>query len=214
MELGAPSARNSCQISCALEGTSWSGRRLKSCTANQNLQQCHTQSITTSRKCVYSVNFAFFMTSFTLITHALFSLATRKHSSAFYSSSIMLLQHTRLQKNINLYRSQIIEILTAGFLSWILIPGTLGTGLDLLGPLAPPPGRSPISSHAAGWVRDCSHWNTSEKNRIRWDRIEGLVTWPTESHDQQVRTEWTFGNASVSVHVRWDPNRQIPANSG
>lgn len=155
-----------------------------------------------------------FLWLITLITHALFSLATKKHSSAFYSSSIMLLQHTRLQKNINLYRSQIIEILTAGFLSWILIPGTLGTGLDLLGPLAPPPGRSPISSHAAGWVRDCSHWNTSEKNRIRWDRIEGLVTWPTESHDQQVRTEWTFGNASVSVHVRWDPNRQIPANSG
>lgn len=105
MELGAPSARNSCQISCALEGTSWSGRRLKSCTANQNLQQCHTQSITTSRKCVYSVNFTFFMTSFTLITHALFSLATKKHSSAFYSSSIMLLQHTRLQKNKPLQKS-------------------------------------------------------------------------------------------------------------
>ncbi|TNN87289.1 hypothetical protein EYF80_002491 [Liparis tanakae] len=39
MELGAPSARNSCQISCALEDTSWSGRRFRSCTANQNLQR-------------------------------------------------------------------------------------------------------------------------------------------------------------------------------
>lgn len=39
MELGAPSARNSCQISCALDATSCSGRRFRSCTANQNLQQ-------------------------------------------------------------------------------------------------------------------------------------------------------------------------------
>lgn len=38
MELGAPSARNSCQISCALDATSCSGRRFRSCTANQNLQ--------------------------------------------------------------------------------------------------------------------------------------------------------------------------------
>lgn len=109
--------------------------------------------------------------------------------------------------------------LTAGSLSWTLTPGTSGTGLVLRGLSALPPGRSPISSHAAGWGHDCSEKNRIQLGRMKQKRVVGLFTsrFPscsTESRGQNVRTQSTFVNANISSHLRWDTDRQLPPNSG
>lgn len=97
------------------------------------------------------------------------------------------------------------KCLTAGSRSWTLTPGTSGTGLVLPGLSVLPPGRNPISSHAAGWGHGCSKKNRTKLDRMKQKRVVCclLVSTPraTESRGQNVRTHSTFVNANVLI---WD----------